>query len=108
MVWQKAFESKHKIADKWEDMAYEVIDNQSSLPVYTSKSWKEWGHTWIVHRNLLMHIAHSYKEQLEKESDDSEYDMPPNDEELPSTIPNWPVTHSRMKMWKVTRALALA
>ena len=52
--------------------------------------------------------AHPYKKQLGEESNVSEYDIPPDDEKLPSTILNWPATHSQMKMWEVTRAQALA
>ena len=45
----------------------------------------------VIHRNLLMHIAHPHKScGMESESDDLEYNMLPGDIDLPDQIPSRP------------------
>ena len=34
MVCQKAFKGKHKIADKWENMPYRIVDKVIGMPMY--------------------------------------------------------------------------
>ena len=41
-----------------------------------------------------MPIAHCNKEYIEKESDDSDYDKPPVEEDLLKELPTRPVTES--------------
>ena len=78
LIWQKAFTGKHKVGDCWEITKYVVVERQCNLPVYMIKAWKGDGWTWIVHRNLLMHIAPPYCEEgMKSESEDSDYDTPP-------------------------------
>ena len=104
LVRQKVFGGKHKIGDHWENTKYQVIEWQLNLPVYTIKPWQVEGQTQVVHRNLLMHIAHPHKQdETESESDDSEYDTS-GDIVLPDPI------QSRMgpMTWSQARACQLA
>ena len=62
LVRQKVFGHKHSIGDFWEITKYVVVEWQPNVPVYTIKPWQGEGWTWVVQRNLLMHIAHPHKQ----------------------------------------------
>ena len=107
LVGQKVFVGKHKIGECRENTKYEAIEQQLNLPVYTTKPWLEEGQTWVVHRNLLMHIVHADKQdERESELDDSEYDTP-EDIGLPDPIPSkmGPVTQSQTRAHQLSQSL---
>lgn len=45
---------KHKLADKWEQKVYEVVDRAGNLPVYTVQPENKEGPVRILHRDLLL------------------------------------------------------
>lgn len=45
---------KHKLADKWEQGVYQVIDRAGNLPVYTVQPENKEGPTRTLHRDLLL------------------------------------------------------
>ena len=105
LIQQKAFTGKHKIGDHWENIKYIVAEWQYNLPVHTIKLWQGGWKTWLVHRNLLIHIAPPYwQEGIQSELEDSDYDTLPRDvwlsEPTPSTI--------GPAMWSPTRGHLLA
>ncbi|XP_061189017.1 adenylate cyclase, terminal-differentiation specific-like [Saccostrea echinata] len=66
-----AFDGKHKIADKWEEEPYLVIDQPNlEIPVYKVQKETSKGKTRTLHRNLLLPIGHldSYEANLEESS----------------------------------------
>ena len=51
----------------------------------------------MLHRNMLVPIVHPEKELMELESDDTYYDTPPPDNDLPDLVPRGPVACSQTK-----------
>ena len=52
------FDGKHKLSDKWEDDAYEVIEQPNpEIPVYVVKKENGQGRRRTLHRNLLLPIG---------------------------------------------------
>ncbi|XP_062578027.1 adenylate cyclase, terminal-differentiation specific-like [Saccostrea cucullata] len=66
-----AFDGKHKIADKWEEEPYLVIEHPNpEIPVYKVQKETTKGKTRTLHRNLLLPIGHldSYKTSVDETS----------------------------------------
>ena len=58
LVRRLAFDGKHKIADKWEEEAYQVVSQPNEeLPVYGVRKENQQGPTRTLHRNLLLPIG---------------------------------------------------
>lgn len=59
-----AFDGKHKIADKWEEEVYEVLEKPNGdIPVYVVQREDRTGRKRTLHRNLLLPVG----ARLEKE-----------------------------------------
>ncbi len=52
-----AFDGKHKIADKWEQDVYVVLEKRKDLPVYVVQKDDGSGPKKTLHRNLLLPIS---------------------------------------------------
>ena len=89
MVHQKAFKVKHKIADRWENTVYEVLERQDNMPISKICPRKDMDKSpkaikmWIMHHNLLFPIAWTEENSEEDSDDDEDY-------------PSMPVTRSQM------------
>ena len=111
LIRQKVFCGKHKISDHWENTKYMVVEQQSNLPVCTIKPWQEERQTWVVHKNLLIHIAPPHKQdEVKCDSIDSEYDTPPEDMGLPKPISSntGPLTQSQTRAHQLVQNLRAA
>ena len=54
-----SFDGKHKIADKWEEVPYIVMDQPyADIPVYAVQKENRSGPRRTLHRNLLLPISH--------------------------------------------------
>ena len=65
LLQQKGFQTKHKIADLWENITYEVIEKLTDVPVCKICELPKWGDdtdeshplcTKVVHRNMLFSL----------------------------------------------------
>ena len=91
--------AKHKIANCQEKTVYQLVNRHNNLPVYEIKPHNEPGKTWVVHWNVLLPVAHPSQDLIEEESDDSDYDTPPIDEdELSRLLPQGPMTRSHTEV----------
>ena len=58
LVTNVGLRGKHKIADKWEDNAYLVVDqNDVNIPVFCIQNENGQGPVRAVHRNLLLPLS---------------------------------------------------
>lgn len=63
LVRKVAFEGKHKIADKWEDNIYIVLDQPNlDIPVFRVQKEDGTGRIRTLHRNLLLPIGYISEE----------------------------------------------
>ena len=54
-----AFDGKHKLADKWEEEPYIVLDQRNpDMPVYTVQKESGEGRKRVLHRNLLLPVGY--------------------------------------------------
>ena len=107
-LWQKVFTGKHKKGDHWENTKYMDVEWQHNLPVYTINPWQGEGWIWIVHRNLLMHIAPCYQqERIQSESEDSDYNPLPGHVRLSELTlsTTGPVTWSQTKAHQLAQSI---
>lgn len=59
LVIAVAFDGEHKIADKWEDGVYIVIDQPNKdIPVYTVQKENGESRRRTLHRNLLLPVGY--------------------------------------------------
>ena len=66
-----AFDGKHKLADKWEEDVYEVLDKPNSdIPVYTVQRENRTGRKRTLHRNLLLPLGVRLSEQEPPQEDE--------------------------------------
>ena len=74
LVKRVAFDGKHKIADKFEEEAYKVIEQpRPEIPVFKVKS--ESGKEKTLHRNLLFKVEEEENdEELDKDRDNQNID----------------------------------
>lgn len=68
LVKRVAFDGKHKLADKWEDDVYLVLDQPNdTIPVYVVQRESGEGRKRTLHRNLLLPIGYlPENQQVEK------------------------------------------
>ena len=66
LLWQKGFQTKHKIVDHWENTTYEIVEKLKDVPIYTIREFPKPSmeenescllHTLVVHRNMLFLLA---------------------------------------------------
>ena len=76
-----SFDGKHKIADKWEEVPYIVMDQPyADIPVYAVQKENRSGPRRTLHRNLLLPISHLPVAEIQKRSTITSHKGP-----LPST-----------------------
>ena len=57
--------NKHKLADKWESVAYRVLEKMGNLPVYKVQSVNGDSPTQTLHRDLLLPCGYLFEENDE-------------------------------------------
>ena len=57
LVRQLGLQGKHKLADKWEDNIYQILDKDTNLPFYKVKKENGNGRIRTLHRNHLLPIT---------------------------------------------------
>ena len=57
LVRQLGLKGKHKLADKWEDDIYQILDKDTNLPFYKVKKENGNGRIRTLHRNHLLPIT---------------------------------------------------
>lgn len=88
-----AFDGRHKLADKWENDPYVVINQPNdNIPVYRVKNQNGEGKIRVLHRNLLLPICSS------SNSDDKPKPVPRKRKPVPKArkISNHGSTNSRL------------
>ena len=76
-----AFDGKHKIADRWEDIPYIVLKKPNpKIPVYVVKREDDVGKSRTLHRNLLLPIGSLPVNSLDKGITDPDDKLSDNDD----------------------------
>ena len=109
LVRQKAFKTKHKIQDRWENTIYEILEKvDKNLPVYRVRNTEKESVERILHRNMLFPLVNRHESDLigdvqeVKEDSDSDSDGYWSTDDQPTS--HGPATRTRAK----TRALVKA
>ena len=76
-----AFDGKHKIADRWEDIPYIVLKKPNpKIPVYVVKREDDVGKSRTLHRNLLLPIGSLPVNSLDKGNPDPDDKLSDNND----------------------------
>ncbi len=70
LVRKVGIQGKHKLADRWEQSMYKIVNKRPDLPVYTVELEDGGGGKRVLHRNLLLPCNHLPFDEPESKSRD--------------------------------------
>ena len=81
LLWQKGFQTKHKIVDQWKNTTYEIVKKLDDIPVYKihelpkPREDNDGSHalcTRVLHHNMLFPLVETETDILEYRNDSRE------------------------------------